>query len=227
MSQPVIILDDHPLVARGIAKYIEALKPNDEILIAVSAAELHLLVAAHGAPKLVVADVWLDGSNLLEDLASFHVSCPHTPWLAMSGDDDPSIPARVQTAGAKGFIHKRAPPEMFALAVDALLSGQRWFEAPGNAASAQRASHDWLVTPAELGLTARQGAILELLLRGLPNKRIALMLNVAESTVKEHVTNILSRLGVHTRVEAITRLRGQRLQIDASDSGADKFPACK
>ena len=222
MRQPVIILDDHPLVASGIAKYIEAIKPDLPVLVASSIAELRLLIDVHGAPQLVVADVWLDASSLLEDLAKFLIQCPKTPWLAISGDDDPSIPARVQAAGAKGFIHKRSSPDTMALAVNALLQGGKWFEVQGCGAPANRASREWLVTPAELGLTSRQGAILELLLRGLPNKRIALMLDVAESTVKEHITKILQKLGVHTRVEAITKLRGQRLVPIAGEFCTDK-----
>ena len=51
------------------------------------------------------------------------------------------------------------------------------------------------------------------MLQGLPNKRIASQLDIAESTVKEHVTGILERLRVRTRVEAITLLRGRRLEL--------------
>ena len=69
------------------------------------------------------------------------------------------------------------------------------------------------MTPVELGLSARQGQILALVLQGLPNKRIASQLDIAESTVKEHVTGILERLRVRTRVEAITLLRGRRLEL--------------
>ena len=58
-----------------------------------------------------------------------------------------------------------------------------------------------------------QGEILALVLRGLPNKRIALMLGLSESTVKEHLTGILERLGVKTRMEALTQLRGRRLVL--------------
>ena len=81
----------------------------------------------------------------------------------------------------------------------------------GSAASMAKAARP--VTPADLGLSARQGEILALVLQGLPNKRIALQLNIAESTVKEHVTGILERLRVRTRVEAITLLRGRRLEL--------------
>ena len=70
---------------------------------------------------------------------------------------------------------------------------------------------DVLVTPADLGLTERQGDILALLLDGLPNKRIAQARSLSESTVKEHVSAVLARMGAHSRVELMTRLRGQRL----------------
>jgi DNA-binding NarL/FixJ family response regulator len=72
---------------------------------------------------------------------------------------------------------------------------------------------EWTVSAEELGLTPRQGEILGLLLQGLPNKRIALVLDVSESTVKEHVTGILHKLGVSSRVQAITCLHGRRLVL--------------
>jgi len=211
MSLSVVVLDDHPLVARGIAGYIESIRPDFGVLVANSIDELHQLINQHGPPRLVVCDVWLASGNMLDELAKFASQFPGTPWLAISGDDDPSIPGRMQTGGAWGFVHKRAAPDIFAKAFEALLNGQRWFHVPCLAHSLHPTSRDWLITPEELGLTKRQGEILELVLRGLPNKRIALMLHLSESTVKEHVTAILDRLGVRTRIEAITHLRGRRL----------------
>jgi DNA-binding NarL/FixJ family response regulator len=76
-------------------------------------------------------------------------------------------------------------------------------------------SQHWEVTPAALGLTERQGEILSLLLRGLPNKRIACAMNIAESTVKEHVSGILDKLGVRNRVGAITLLNQRRIRLSA------------
>lgn len=68
----------------------------------------------------------------------------------------------------------------------------------------------------ELGLTPRQGEVLTLVLRGFPNKRIARALQLSEFTVKEHVTGMLARLGVRTRVEAITLLRARELRLTDS-----------
>ena len=96
----------------------------------------------------------------------------------------------------------------------ALLAGQRWFESDASRSSTTPRSREWDVTPAELGLTPRQGEILALVLRGLPNRGIALSLDVTESTVKEHLTGILERLGVRTRVEILTHLRGRRLVLE-------------
>ena len=63
----------------------------------------------------------------------------------------------------------------------------------------------------DLDLSSRQGQILNHVLQGLPNKRIAQLLCLSESTVKEHMTSILRKLKVTSRVEAITRLRGRKL----------------
>lgn len=68
-------------------------------------------------------------------------------------------------------------------------------------------------SPASLGLTLRQCDVLALVLRGLSNKRIALTLNLSESTVKEHMTGIFQRLGVSNRINAITFMRGRRLTV--------------
>jgi DNA-binding NarL/FixJ family response regulator len=110
-------------------------------------------------------------------------------------------------------VPKKAPPETFGAALLTVMSGGSWFAPEEAHPSPWAPSREWPVSPDELGLTARQGEILQLVLRGLPNKRIASALGIAESTVKEHVTGILDRLGVRTRVEAITLLRGRRMEL--------------
>lgn len=70
------------------------------------------------------------------------------------------------------------------------------------------------VTPVQnhlqyLNLTPRQVEVLAMMLRGFPNKRIASQLSISEPTVKEHISNILKKIGVNSRVEAITLLHGR------------------
>jgi DNA-binding NarL/FixJ family response regulator len=213
-KQPyVIVLDDHPLVGRGIAHYLQATRPELKVFVIAGWPEVQQHIQMFGCPAVLVADVWLADSNSLAALAQWRSPCRNTPWLAISGDDDPLLQERVRQAGAQGFVHKQASPDVFGLAFAAVLAGGQWY-APAAQTSIHR-SHEWSVSPAELGLTARQGDILALVLRGLSNKRIALALNITESTVKEHVTGILEKLGVHSRVEAITHLRGKRIQVSS------------
>lgn len=213
-SPYVIVLDDHPLVGRGMAQYLQSIHPTLTVRVAASWDEVQKLLQSDGCPLMLVADVWLADRSSLGSLAQWRSHCGETPWLAMSGDDDPSVQQRVQGAGAQGFVHKQATPEVFGRAFAALLAGQRWFESDASRSSTTPRGREWDVTPAELGLTPRQGEILALVLRGLPNKRIALTLDVSESTVKEHLTGILERLGVRTRVEILTHLRGRRLVLE-------------
>jgi DNA-binding NarL/FixJ family response regulator len=216
MSAPLpyaIVLDDHPLVGHGMAQYLQALRPDLTVYVATRWAEAQQRMHAHGCPQMLVADVWLSEGSILKTLTQWHAQCPHTPWLAISGDDDPSIPQRAQQAGAQGFVHKQAAPDVFGQAFVTVLAGGQWYPAPAAADAQDPRPREWDVTPTELGLTLRQGEILALVMRGLPNKRIALMLGVTESTVKEHLTGILERLGVKTRMEALTQLRGRRLVL--------------
>lgn len=208
----VIVLDDHPLVGRGLVQYLMARWPDVAVHEARRWDEVLRLVDHHGCPAVLVADVWLTECNSLSLLAEWRTRCPRSPWLAISGDEDPSVEQRVRAAGAQGFVHKLAAPDAFGQAIQALRVGLTWFATD---ATGQPPTHprEWPVSASELGLTLRQAEILQLVLRGLPNKRIASQLDIAESTVKEHVTGILERLGVRSRVEAITLLRGRRLEL--------------
>ena len=212
-SPYVIVLDDHPLVGRGMAQYLQSIHPALTVCVAASWDEVQALLRSSGCPLMLVADVWLADSSSLGSLAQWRLHCGETPWLAMSGDDDPSVQQRVRDSGAQGFVHKQASPDVFGQAFVAVLAGGQWYPVPEETHTPGSHPREWDVTPTELGLTLRQGEILALVMRGLPNKRIALMLGVSESTVKEHLTGILERLGVKTRMEALTQLRGRRLVL--------------
>ena len=199
----------------GAGPAAQGLTPSDDeydVVVASGADDLLRWVGTRGTPAIVLVDFWLAEGTAQGLIAQVRAHCPGPPIVVISGDDDPAVMAQARQAGAQGFIHKQAAPDTFGLAVEALLGGLVWFE-PGQIGSQPQRSRDLPVTPAELGLSARQGQILALVLQGLPNKRIASQLDIAESTVKEHVTGILERLRVRTRVEAITLLRGRRLEL--------------
>jgi DNA-binding NarL/FixJ family response regulator len=214
MTSPryAIVLDDHPLVLQGMMQLLRSAHLDLDILAASTWDQMQSHISSSRLPQILVTDVWLAEENSLQSLKSWIDLYPGVPCLAISGDDDPAILQRVRDAGAQGFVHKQEPPEIFVQAFDLVLSGGEWFPFASGAGKGS-GPREWTVSPDDLGLTVRQGEILSLVLRGLPNKRIALMLGLSESTVKEHLTGILGRMGVRTRVEILTHLRGRKLVL--------------
>lgn len=170
-------------------------------------------LAEHGAPSLAVVDFWLQGRTALPLVRELLDGNPAIRLLIVSGDEDAAIPAKARQAGAHGHLLKSESPEVFAEAIAALRAGRDWFVHPDQAiATAEAPRREVPVQPRDFGLTSRQGQVLDFVLRGLPNKRIAVHLGISEQTVKEHISVILAKLGVGNRLEAIALLRGRRFE---------------
>lgn len=206
-----LVVDDHPLVARGLAQFLQSHCGFARVRLAADGAACQACLQKHGAASLVVLDFWLADGSALALLAQLRAQVPNARLLVLSGDEDPGIQSQVQTAGAHGFLLKQASPDRFARVVESLLAGELCFE-PVAAMRLPVARRELPLRAADLGLTERQAEVLSLTLRGLPNKRIARMLVVSEATVKEHMGKILAKLGVSNRVEAINLLNGRRLE---------------
>lgn len=213
LSSPryAIVIDDHPVVVRGIEEFLKINPSLDAVYSTNRTDECLALIAQHGPAALVIVDFWLPEQATPAFVKQLCASWPQTAVLVISGDDDPAIQTKVRACGAHGFLLKHEAPEVFNSVVNSILRGAYWFYPSTIVHSQTRSTHELTITSKELGLSARQGQILALLLQGLPNKRIAADLSVAESTVKEHVTGILQKLEVRNRVEVITKLRGRKL----------------
>lgn len=206
-----LVVDDHPLVARGLAAFLQTHCTFSCVQVVVTVSECLQWIAENGCPRLVVIDFWLADGAALSLLSRLAAACKETRLLVVSGDDAAGIQTHVREAGAHGFLRKSEPPEVFAQAVSALMVGELWFPHDDSIVRKQVSRRELPIRASDLGLTERQGEVLAMMLRGLPNKRIALALSVSESTIKEHVSGILARLGITTRVEAIALLDGRRL----------------
>lgn len=211
-SEPsAVVVDDHPLVARGIADYLRTHCGFTRADAICRAADLWTNIGQLGVPTLALIDFWLPEGTALPMLTRLRDEHPATRLLVISGDGDPVIRDKVRRLAVDGFVLKHAEPAIFALAVAAVLRGDAWFDDASVVAQATEEARSLPLSPAELGLTPRQGEVLALMLKGLPNKRVAQVLLLTEQTVKEHVSGILERLGARNRVELITRLRGKRI----------------
>lgn len=206
-----LVVDDHPLVARGIAEYLRSHCEFDRADAICAAADLWANIGRFGAPTLALVDFWLPEGTALPALVRLRDEYPATRLMVISGDDDPAVRDKVRRLPVDGFLLKQAEPAVFAQAVAAVLHGDAWFDEAPVAVQTAGETRNLPLSPAELGLTPRQGEVLAMMLKGLPNKRIAQALSLTEQTVKEHVSGILDRLGARNRIDLITRLRGKRV----------------
>jgi DNA-binding NarL/FixJ family response regulator len=146
------------------------------------------------APDLIIVDVGLpgdDGFTLLKAIANISAA---TPQIIISGRDDAAVRIRAQTGGVRSFIAKTTPSETIVRTIDAVLDGKSVFEA-------NTGSRDLPM------LTARQIEVLMLLADGHSNKEIRHRLNIAERTVRAHLTELFQLLGAHSRMQALLRAR--------------------
>lgn len=207
-----LIVDDHPLVAQGFSQYLMSHCGFVSTHIASSERECWHVIDTFGPPIIAIIDFWLPDGAALPLIQQFIPRCSNTRVLVVSGDDDTAITKLTESAGAHGFLHKQSSPESFANAIAILLEGNKCFPSKIDGVLPTQSKRELLILAEDLGLTKRQCDVLNLILRGLPNKRIARDLNISEQTVKEHMTNILFKLGVSSRLEVVNFLRGRRLE---------------
>ncbi|SMB44022.1 LuxR family transcriptional regulator [Serratia proteamaculans] len=200
-----LVVDDHPLVASGIANFLNSHCRFKHVYVATNEDNCYQHILENGAPRLIVIDFWLSDGTALKLLKEIKQLYPQVRLLVVSGDENNEIWQKVRDAGGHGFVLKNEPPESFEKAVFALTDNRQWFPLDNSidSASVKNNFHNFNLTP-------RQIDVLTMMMRGLPNKRIAAQLSISEPTVKEHISNILKKIGVNSRVEAITLLHGRQ-----------------
>ena len=205
-----VVVDDHPLVAHGMKEFLGSDAMFENVHTCGDAQSCVAILTQHGSAAVVVLDFWLAGQSAPALIKTIRSSWPEAIVLVVSGDSDPAVQEKVRQSGAHGFLRKSEPAALFSSAIAGVLGGVPWFY-PASHQHNNQAMHDLSISYKELELSHRQGQILDYVLQGLPNKRIAQILCLSESTIKEHITGILRKLDVSNRVEAITKLRGRRL----------------
>lgn len=209
MQKTALIIDDHPLITRGMSEFLRSNCQFSEVACVTNEEDfwIHL---SEKTPDILIVDFWLPSGTALPLLAALQEKYPEIPTLVISADNDPLVMNKILAMKIQGFILKQEDPNIFAAAVNQLLIGKSWFHQVREPLGIKK---EMMISCEELGLTNRQGEVLTMILDGQPNKRIAQKLGVTEATVKEHVTGILTQLGVSNRVEAITKLRDKKLII--------------
>jgi DNA-binding NarL/FixJ family response regulator len=209
----ILVVDDHVLIREALRGLFRELRPEAIVLEAADAARAVALLAEQPDIALILLDLSLpdrDGLGLLAELRARH---PAISVVVLSGFADRANVMRALDQGALGFIPKSAGREVMMSALSLVFSGGVYIP-PEILASKSPAAKPQLPA-SDLGLTGRQGDVLALMMQGKSNKAICRRLDLAEATVKNHVTAILKALGGSNRTEAVLTASARGWQVSA------------
>src|SRR5262245_23656287 len=200
----ILVVDDHALIRDALRGVLNELLDGSTMLEASDCRQATELIREHPDVRLILLDLNLpdcDGFTFLAELRRRHAPIS---LVVLSGFHDRRNVMRALNLGALGFIPKSSPREVMVSALRLVLSGGVYIppEAlPPAETAGVRPSRP--ISPADVGLTERQMDVVALMMQGKSNKAISRILDVAEPTVKHHVTAVLKALKVANRTEAV------------------------
>jgi len=209
----VLVADDHAVVRQGLRTFLE-LQDDVEVVADVADGARALDAVAEHEPDVVLMDLVLPVVDGVEAIRRIAAERPGTRVIALTSflDDDKLFPA--VRAGAAGYLLKDVEPQELVRAIRAVHAGEALLH-PAVAARlmeevAGSGGHD-----ASDPLTPREREVVDLIARGLSNKRIAVELRISQKTVKAHVSNILTKLDLNDRTQvAMHAVRERWVEID-------------
>lgn len=202
-----LVADDHPLFREAICSVIRSGFPDCSIIETDNLDSALQLAVENDDLDLILLDLNMPGMQGLNGLMSIRNEAPTIPVVIVSAEQDKHIVLQAITYGAVGFITKSTPREQMTAAIEQVLQGNVYLPAEiirSEKASSVRTPRETTVSPELLqALTRRQLLVLERMAKGESNKQIAYNLDIAETTVKAHVSAILRKLNATNRVQAI------------------------
>lgn len=214
----VLIVDDHPMVRDSLHLLLVDLVPGTQTTLATSLAELRSTLQVRDDFDYVITDLSLRDASGLDTLRAVRHWRPSTPIVVFSARTQQDTILRCLEFGVLGFIPKNLYNDHVRHALRRVLSGQVYvpkavLQSPTRNGE-PRLHRFFGADTAQLGLTERQTEVLKLILRGLPNKLICRQLDLAEGTVKVHVSAVLRALGVRNRTQAVIAATELGLRAD-------------
>jgi DNA-binding NarL/FixJ family response regulator len=209
MSQlSVLIVDDHPLFRKGMRALLESM-PDIEVKGEASSGQEAVEMALRLDPNVVLMDLQMPGGNGLSATRELTRTCPATHILVVTlFEDDDSIFTAIK-AGARGYILKDADEEEMMRAIRSVGEGEAIFSPAIAIRLMDYFAEARTQVPKDVfpELTEREREILRLIARGDRNAEIAEQLVISLKTVRNHVSNIYSKLQVADRAQAVIRAR--------------------
>jgi len=199
----IIIVDDHPMLRKGIAQLLE-LEDDLHLVAEVGEAKDALRVILMHEPDLILLDLNMPGQDGLHTLNQLRNAGVDARIIIFTVSDDQSDIHRAIHNGADGYLLKDIDPMALLSSIKQCVNGEQVIS-PGIEKVVRRALIQRLpenMHPALSELTEREKEVLRQVASGLSNKAIAVKLAIAEGTVKVHVKRVLAKLNLRSRVEA-------------------------
>lgn len=195
----VLVADDHELVREGICKLLELYEGVEVIGEASDGLETVSRVREL-FPDLVLLDLNMPRMSGIKAARKIKEISPEIKILILTIHDEEEYIYEVSRAGAEGFIQKDIKPKDLKEAIFRILDGEKVFPP-----AVEDEVHDQLEQTNNPGesLSRRESEVMDLLAQGMSNREIAEELFISEKTVKNHVSNILKKLSVNDRTQAV------------------------
>jgi len=171
-------------------------------------------------PDVVLLDLGLPDRSGLAIGREILESWPEAKLMVLTALDDPKAVEEAERAGFRGYLTKDTPVSRFVSSIEAIVAGQVVFPHRLGHAGRRTGSNDsvWLLISQ---LTPREREVLGLLVEGADGRTIALRLGISRNTVRTHVQSILTKLQVHSRLEAATLAVRHRVVPIPTNVGSD------
>jgi NarL family two-component system response regulator LiaR len=196
----VMIVDDYTMVRRGLTTFLKAF---DDLELAGEAdsGETAVKLCGEVLPDVILMDMVLPGMDGASATRVIREQFPQVQVIALTSYKEGDLIKNALKAGAIGYLLKDVSADALAKAIRAAHSGRATLSPEAAEVLVQEAHQP---PPPGMDLTDRERDVLALMIEGLNNTQIAGRLTVSPSTIKSHVSNILSKLGVTSRTEAVT-----------------------
>ena len=222
----VMIADDHPVVRQGLRVLLEVQEDMDVVGEAADGVRA-VALAGELVPDVLLLDLKMPGMTGPDVIAKLAASCPDVRILVLTSVTDPTAAQGAVRAGAAGFLYKDVDPDALVRAIRSVHDGNLLLAAEAAGTLIQRGAQRGAVGGMD-ALTSREREVLDHITRGRSNREIARVLNVAEKTVKTHVSSVLAKLGVQDRTQAALYAVGHAAALSGPEShptaGAEHGP---